>query len=163
MITASKLGGFFAAHAIWCVSDGETLIPMLAYTTADDERKMERLVVNDDLGASVEFGKEKLEANGMDANDAVLLYDGRIPVGREKLDAIIVEMRAYFSPGSEAIMAVPYTPKSSGRFRVHKPKLLGWKNCDDFDMNAALQAFFDGVSEHEKGAKVWNDCLDESK
>jgi hypothetical protein len=163
MITASKLDGFFAAHAVWCVSDGETLVPMLAYTTADDERKMERLVINDDLAASVAHGKEKLESNEMDANDAVLLYDGRIPIGKEKVDAIIVEMRAYFSPGSEAVMAVPFTPKAAGRFRVHKPKLLGWTNCDDFDMDAALQSFFEGVNSHDKGAKIWNDCLDESK
>ena len=163
MITASKLAGFFAAHAIWCVSDGETLTPMLAYTTEDDERKMERLVVNDDLEASVAYGKEKLKSNEMDANDAVLLYDGRIPLGNEKVDAIIIEMRAYFSRDSEAVMAVPYTPKQSGEFRVHKPKLVAWKNCDDFDMNAALQSFFEGVDGHEKGAKIWNDYLDESK
>jgi len=162
MITASKLSGFFAAHAIWCVSDGETLTPMLAYTTADGERKMERLVVADDLAASVAFGKKKLESNEMDANDAALLYDGRISLGNKKVDTIIIEMRAYFSPDSEAIMAVPYTPKASGRFLVHKPKLLAWKNCDDFDMNAALQSFFEGVDAHEKGSKIWNDCLDES-
>jgi hypothetical protein len=163
MITAFKLGGFFAAHAIWCVSDSEILVPMLACTTADDTRKMERLVVNNDLDASVAFGREKLESNEMDATDAVLLYDGRIPIDSEKIDAIIIEMRAYFSPSSEATMAVPYTPQSSGRFRVHKPKLLGWKNCGDFDMNAAIQSFFEGVAGHEEGAKVWNDCLDESK
>src|SRR5919205_914090 len=162
MITSFKLAGLFAAHAIWCVSDGDTLIPMLVYTTKDDEHKMERLV-DDDLEASVAHGKEKLKSNEMDANDAVLLYDGFIPSDNEKVDAIIVEISAYFSPDSEAVMAVPYTPKQTGKFRVHKPKLLGWKNCEDFDMNAALQSFFDGVDEHEKGAKIWNDCLDESK
>src|SRR5690348_5143304 len=130
MITASELAGYFAAHAIWCVSDGDTLTPMLAYTTENNERRMERLIVNDDLAASVAYGKEKLASNEMDANDAVLLFDGRIPVGGQKLDAIIIEMRAYFSPDSEAVIAVPYTPMSSGRFRVHKPKLLGWKDCD---------------------------------
>lgn len=163
MITASQLAGFFAAHAIWCVSDGETLIPMLAYTSSDDGRKMERLVINDDLEASVAYGKEKLESNQMDANDAVLLYDGRIPIDKGKVDAIIIEMRAYFSPGSEAIIAVPYAPKGSGKFRVYKPKLLAWTNCDDFDMNAALQSFFEGVDSHEMGSKIWNDCLDQSK
>src|SRR3974390_631464 len=142
MITAFKLAGYFAAHAIWCVSDGETLIPMLASTTEDDERKRERLVVNDDLEASVAYGKKKLGSNEMDANDAVLLYDGRIPAGAEKLDAIINEMRAYFSPSSDVVMAVPYTPRTSGKFLVHKPKLLGWKNCEDFDMNAAIESFF---------------------
>ena len=163
MITASKLAGFFAAHAIWCVSDSETLTPIFAHTNEDDERQMERLFINDDLEASVAFGKEKLLSNLMNANDAVLLYDGRITIGNEKVDAIIIEMRAYFSPGSEAIMAVPYTPKASGEFRVHKPKLLAWKNCEDFDMSAALESFFEGVDSHEKGAKVWNDCIDESR
>ena len=75
MITVSRLAGFFAAHAIWCVSDGETLTPILAYTTADDERKMERLVIKNDLAASVAYGQQKLKSNDMDANDAVLLYD----------------------------------------------------------------------------------------
>jgi quercetin dioxygenase-like cupin family protein len=42
MITASKLADSFAAHAIWCVSDGESLVPMLAYTTEDDNRKHQR-------------------------------------------------------------------------------------------------------------------------
>jgi hypothetical protein len=162
MITVFKLGGFFAAHAIWCVSDSEILVPMLTYTTAHDQRRMERLVGND-LEGCVAYGKKKLESNEMDADDAVLLFDDRIPIGKEKVDAIIIEMRAYFSPGSEAIRAVPYTPKTSGEFRVHKPKLLQWKDCEDFDMNAALQSFFDGVHAHEKGAKIWNDCLDESK
>ena len=99
----------------------------------------------------------------MDANDAVLLYDGRITVDEEKLDAILIEMRAYFSPQSEAILAVPYTPASSGRFRVHKPKILCWENCEDFDMNTAIQAFFAGVDNHEKGSRVWADALDETK
>jgi hypothetical protein len=162
MITAFRLAGFFAAHAIWCVSDGETLIPMLAYTTEQDERKMERLVSNDPA-AAVASGKQRLESNEMEANDASLLYDGRITLGQEKVDAIIIEMRTYFAPDSAAVLAVPYTPKQSGNFRVHKPKLLGWTDCEDFDMNASFQAFFEGVAGHEKGAKIWNDCLDESK
>ena len=162
MITASELAGFFAGHAIWCVSDGDTLIPMLAYTNEDDERKMERLV-HDDLADAVEFGKEKLASNEMDANDGVLLYDGRITVEGEKLDAIIIEMRAYFSPDSEAVMAVPYTPRTTGQFRVHKPKLLAWEQCEDFDLDHAIESFFNGVAGHEKGSVVWNQCLDESK
>src|SRR4051794_3283327 len=140
MITASKLAGFLAAHAIWCVSEGATLIPILAYTTEDDQRKMERLVIGDDLDAPVPHGKERLESKEMAAMEHVLLNDGRSLIGREKVDASIIEMRAYFSADSEAVMAVPYTPKDAGAFRVHKPKLLGWKKCDDFDMHAALDS-----------------------
>jgi hypothetical protein len=161
-IAASELAGFFAAHAIWCVSDGATLIPMLAYTTEDAQRKMERLA-HDDLRAAVEYGKRKLESNEMNANDAALLYDGRITVADQKPDAIIIEVRTYFSPDSRVVMAVAYTPKSDGQFRVHKPKLLAWHRCEDFDQTSALESFFQGVAAHEKGAEIWNKYLDESK
>ena len=95
----------------------------------------------------------------MDATGAVLLYSGRLPVGQKKLDAIIVEMRAYFSPESEVVMAVPYTPRTAGAFRVHKPKLLAWLNCDDFDVQEAMQSFFEGSANITRaggfGTIVW--------
>lgn len=162
MISAAELAGVFAAHAVWCVSDGDTLIPMLAYTTEHNERNMERLVMNDP-GAAVEYGRQKLASNEMDANDAVLIYDGRITWNEEKLDTLILEMRAYFSPDSSAMIAIPYTPKSKGRFRVHKPKVLAWDNCDDFDLDHAFESFWTGVAGHEKGAAIWKSSLDESK
>jgi hypothetical protein len=31
-------------------------------------------------------------------------------------------------------MPCPHAAKS-GRFRVHKPKLVEWRECDDFDMS----------------------------
>ncbi len=162
MIAASELAGYFAAHAIWCVSDGVTLIPMLAYSKGD-ERQMERMA-HEELSEAVEIGKEKLELNPMDAEDAVLAYDGRITIEDEKLDAILLELRAYFTPASKAVIAIPYTPKSRRMlFRVHKPKLLEWEQCDDFDIDAVFEAFFNGVSDHDKGFEIWNKCLDESK
>ena len=162
MIIAFELAGFFAAHAIWCVSDSQTLVPMLAYSQADGGRQLERLALND-LEAAVSAGRVKLASNEMHATDAVLLFDGRIPLGDGKSDAIVIEIRAYSSPKSEAVVAVPYTPWSAGAFRVHKPKLLGWANCQDFDINAVFDSFFKGVGGHEKGTAVWNTCLDESK
>ncbi len=161
MITAFEIAGTFAAHAVWSLSDGETLTPMLAYTTEEDERRMERLV-HDELGAAVEHGKQRLTSNDMDANDAVLVYDGRITIDDEKHDALILEMRAYFEPDAAAILAVPYTPKASGQFRVDTPKLLAWENCDDFDLEHAFSSFFDGVAGHEKGAAIWAQSFDDS-
>jgi hypothetical protein len=162
MITASELAGFIAAHAIWCVSDADGLVPMVAFTTEDGQRKLERLVF-DDAGAAVEHGRKRLEDDPLSANDGVLAYDGRITVEGGKLDAIILEMRSYGFPRAKAAIAVPYTPASSGRFRVHRPKLVEWQECDDFDMDAAFEAFFRGVDSHEQGAKVWNTALDQSK
>src|SRR3954471_23566993 len=93
MITASELAGFIAAHALWCVSDADGLVPMVAFTTQDGERKLERLVF-DDAGAAVEHGRRRLENDPFSANDGVLAYDGRIGVEGGKLDAIILEMRS---------------------------------------------------------------------
>lgn len=163
MIQAAKLGGFFAAHAVWSVSDGEMLIPMLAYQSGDEDRQMIRLA-GEDAAQSVEIGRAKLEQNDSDADDAALFYDGFITIDSEKLDAIIIEMRAYFAPDARAMLAVPYTPPRDGsEFRVHRPKLVVWENCGDFDIDAALEAFFEGVDAHEQGAAVWASALDESK
>lgn len=162
MITASELAGFIAAHAIWCVSDADGLTPMVAFTTEDGKRELERLAF-DDASAAIEHGRKRLEEDPFSADDGVLAFDGRITVDGGKLDAIILEMRSYAFPWAKAAIAVPYTPASSGRFRVHKPKLVEWHGCDDFDQDAAFEAFFRGVDSHERGAEVWNAALDQSK
>lgn len=41
------MAGFFAAHGVWSVSDGATLIPLLGYEQVDGERGMDRLVFDD--------------------------------------------------------------------------------------------------------------------
>ena len=161
MITTSELAGFVAAHAIWCVSQADGLTPMLAHTALDEQRTMTRLVY-DEAVAAIAAGREQLAVNPMDANDAVLVYDGRIDGPDGKIDAIILEMRCYAFPSAEATIAVPYTPKSSGAFRVHQPVLARWQECDDFDVDTAFQAFFHGVDSHADGAAVWNAALDES-
>jgi hypothetical protein len=43
MEAATELAGFFAAHAVWSVSDGETLIPLLGYEAGDGMRQLVRL------------------------------------------------------------------------------------------------------------------------
>lgn len=162
MIAAFRLAGALAAHAVWCVADGEMLTPMLGHTDRDGGTHMDRIVMQD-LEASVALGRQKLLSNAADADDGVLVFDGRIPIDGKKLDAIILEIRTYFSPRSEATMAIPYRPKQFLRpFRIHKPKLLQWQNCDDFEVSVAVQSFFQGVDGHAKGAAIWNAALDQS-
>ncbi|EAQ78137.1 hypothetical protein [Blastopirellula marina] len=160
MIAAAELGGFFAAHAVWCVSDGDLLIPILAYATPDGEREMERLE-HDDLEVAVKAGVERLEANEMEADDGVFVFDGRVTINEVTHDAIILEHRAYLWPESKLIVAVPYVPVESGAFKVHRPMLLAWEKCDDCDPDTAMKSFFHGVAEHEKGAEVWKTCFEE--
>jgi len=160
--TASELAGFIAAHAIWCVSDADGFTPMLGFAMADGQRQLERLIT-DDVASAVQQGWQRLADERLSANDGVLACDGRIRVVDGKLDAILLEMRSYAFPWAKATIAVPYSPRSSGRFRVHRPKLVEWHECEDFDLDAALEAFFRGVAAHQHGARVWNTTLDESK
>ena len=162
MQTAFELAGFFAAHGIWCVSDGSPLTPMLAYTAANGERQMLRLA-HEDLEQAVSAGKQQLADNEVNANDAALIFDAVIHVDGESLDSLIVEIRSYISPHSEAVLAIPFSPPGEGPFRIHKVKLVEWKGCEDFDMEAAFEAFFQGVEGHEQGASIWEQSLDESK
>ncbi len=161
MIDTARLGGFFAAHAIWSVSDGETLIPMLAIEDANGEQAMTRFE-GEELGACVAEAQSRLESNESGSVRAAVLYDARIMLAHGKQDAIVVEMRVYAHPEAFATMAVPYTPKDPDGFKVHRPKLLAWDGCDAFDMQEALESFFVGVEAHEHGSKVWGECLDES-
>ncbi len=161
MIKAFELAGAFAAHAIGSIAEGDALIPMLAYTNEDDERQMERLVF-EGSGAAVEYGQQRLSSNAMDANDAALLYDGQIVDDGKKTDALIIELRTYFSPRSVATIAIPYTPKGDGPFQIHKPCVMVWEHCEDFDLDHAFGWFFDGVESHEEGSKVWRASFDGS-
>lgn len=160
MLKAFELGGFFAAHTVCSVSDGKgMLIPILAYTTEQGEKKMERLV-SEDLQSSVDLGRKKLVSNPMDANDASLIFLGRMTMEEGKTDAIIIELRSYFSPGSKAMLAIPYRlPEGPNKFKIFKPKILEWEKCEDFELNQAMGCFFEGVDDHQTGSVVWFNAL----
>ena len=119
-------------------------------------------MVFDDAGAAVEHGRKRLEEDPFSTDDGVLAYDGRITVEGGKLDAVVLELRSYGFPWpgrrSGSVHARQLRPVSGPQ-----AKLVEWNECDDFDMDAAFEAFFRGVNSHEQGAQVWNAALDESK
>ena len=162
MQAAAELAGFFAAHAVWSVSDGETLIPLVAYETADGKRQMNRLAA-ERLEDGAARGKEWMAKPPERAVRAVLVYDGYITVKTDKIDALLVTMRDYTRGAAEITMAVPYRPASDAKgFAVHRPKFLGFKGAEP-DWQAIGTALWAGIAQHEKGAAVWNKHLDESK
>lgn len=163
MLKAATLAGFIAAHAVWSVSDGETLIPIYAYQDRLGERSIER-IITDRLEEAVELGKNKLEANTADASAGVLIYDARIMISNEKIDSLIIEFRSYGEQPGNVTLAIPYTPKSEhSDFAVHRLKLVDASEHLEDEIVEILEAFFGGVDEHEKGALVWQQHLEESK
>jgi hypothetical protein len=47
MRETARLVGFFAAHGIWSIGDGETLVPILGYEQPGGIRGMDRLITGD--------------------------------------------------------------------------------------------------------------------
>jgi hypothetical protein len=157
-----ELAGFFAAHAVWCVADGATLIPLGAHLNGAGERQMSRFAA-DRLEEGVQKGHEWLASLPADVEDAVLIYDGYVTLGSWRTDALMVEVRSK-APAAELTMALPYRhADDKAGFAVYRPKFMSHTGSGAPDYAALGEAFFRGVDQHEQGAKVWNAHIDESR
>lgn len=161
MELAANLAGFLTAHAVWCVSDGETLIPLMGCETSNGERQMHRFTA-DRIEEGVRQGQERLARNLEGVIRAALIYDGFITLPTGRLDALLIDIRDHSLPPRSLLMAVPYRPSSSPQgFAVHRPKFLSFAGPEP-DFQAVGSAFFQGVDSHDKAAPVWSRHLDES-
>jgi hypothetical protein len=155
--------GFFAAHAVWSVSDGEVLVPIYAYVDAQGQRHMERLEA-DDLAQATADGRSRLENNPYKASYAVLIVDAFITLSSGKTDALLVEGRYYGSGAVDLTMAIPCKPAKDGaKFVVYRPKIYAASTNDQTKLQAIMESFWEGVDTHEKAADVWNRHLDQSQ
>lgn len=154
-----KLAGYFAAHAIWCVEDGDTLVPIFAYKTPEFERASERLVVlTEDQSAYVEFLLQRISTNSKNAEVAVILFDTKVPINNRNVNAISLEMRCYQIPDFKVSIAIPYQPKKwlFGRFTVLTPNVSVSNTKVIPNLHEELRAFTDGIRQHPKYSKFWS-------
>jgi hypothetical protein len=154
--------GFFAAHSVWCASEGETLVPLLGFERRGGEREMIRFAA-DLLEKGVEQGRQWLDSNPDGAIHAVLIYDGFVTLESGKTDALVCLAVQYQRTRSRFTMVVPYRSANSTQgFAVFRPKFV------DFDgpspnYGEMGDAFFRGVDKDEMGAAVWNRSIDQSR
>ena len=162
MHDTARLAGFFAAHGIWSVSEGATLIPMLGFEHADGGRGMDRFVT-DDIGDGANTGMEALHRNQRSAARAVLVVDGYVHLEYGKTDSLIVSAMEYGASGLSMTVAVPYRPQPSPLgFAIYHPKFLEISGVEPDDYQTLGEAFFDGVDSHENAAEIWNAHYDPS-
>jgi hypothetical protein len=159
MIETARLAGFFAAHGVWCVSEGETLIPLLGYQHADGEYGMDRLMF-DDFTEGARAGQDALADGDPSWVGAVLVADGYIHLDQGKTDALLIEAVQYGPYRQSMQVAIPYRPAERG-FAVHKPKFMDI-DCDDPNLGPLGEAFFVGAASHTEANAVWEAHLDES-
>ena len=162
MERAVELAGFFAAHGIWCVSDGEPLTPMLAQESAANGRNMLRFA-SEQLEDGVAQARAHLDSNPDHSDHAALVYDGYITLSTGRTDALFVVIRSYATPAATLPLAVRYrNAESSDGFAVHRPKFLDWQGKSDPDYQALGAAFFRGVDAHDEASVVWAEHSDDS-
>lgn len=163
MYEIARMAGFFAAHGVWSVSDGETLIPLLGYADADGTHGMDRLMF-DDVADAAKAGQEALEAGRNGRVRAVLVADAYLHLEAGRIDALIIDAVEYLPARRSVKMAVPYRPRATPEgFAVYRPKFIEDTGFNEPDYAALADSFFAGVDSHEQAAAVWNaHLIDES-
>ena len=154
---AARHAGFFSAHSVWCVAEGETLIPMRVHPGADGKASMTRLL-SDDPRKAIAEAKARLSQDVARHGASILLYDTFVTLDNWRTDAILIEAHA---GTSQLVIAVPYRNAMSNEgFAVYKPKFV---ECPPEAVQEIGRHFFDGVEDHEHGNAVWTKFIDQSR
>jgi len=150
-----KMAGEKAVHAVWSVSDGEILVPILGVLDQGNDVSMERIAFSDSEEA-IAYGYGKLDANESNAKGAVFIMDGFVTLDEGRFDALIVQIRGYDDYEMACTLALPYRPDSHEKgFAIYRPKLLEYPEEAQASQEANLDAFFDGIEGHELAYPVW--------
>lgn len=156
MTGLAEFAGYFAAHGIWCVSDDEVLIPMLAWEDAAGKRNLERHEGENREAAYRALGR--LDQNPSGAARGVTVIDSFVTKDGVRRDALVLDARQYGEPELRVLFVVPYRTKADGGFGVYPP-LIGERSVEGWgalrDSGPELDAFLRGVMSHEKGFAVW--------
>lgn len=150
--------GFFAAHGIWQVQDGENVIPLLS-VQKNNVRNFERYE-GESYEQALDKAKTAIKKKANDFSYSLLAYDGFITLNDEKHEAIIIEATDSTTPNSTISMAVPYrSAKSELGLAIYKPKVL---SSTTPDLNLFLNDFWKGAESHTKAIEFWDKYSDQS-
>jgi hypothetical protein len=160
LASATELAGFFLAHAVWSVSEGETLVPILALER-DRKRSFHR-IENERYEDAVTQGKEWLAENPEDAERAVLVFDGYFTLDSHRKDALVAEIVDYGQTPEKLRIILPYRhANAKDGFAVYRPK-IDRDDLNDADLRLIAEALWRGVDSHAQGSAVWSKYLDQT-
>jgi hypothetical protein len=151
-----KMAGHTAAHAIWSISDGDTLMPILGVIDTNNESSMIRLEVSE-VEKAIEYGKKYHEKNQKNSKGAAFVCDGYVELEEGKIDSLIVRVEGFDAFKSNLSIALPYRPCSDEKgFAVYRPKIMDNPQEYPERLQDYMNAFFDGLEGHEQGSEIWN-------
>lgn len=163
---AAELGGYFVAHAVWCIERGAVLAPLVGYErviSTEGERAFARLRFDAlDQNEAIRNAEQWIEENGHDLARAVLVHDGFFTWLGVRRDALFARMLDFGRPRRSLEVVIPYRhARDEGGFAIHRPKLVRSVNLPE-KLAPILQALYRGIDAHDEGGKSWSRHLDPS-
>ena len=145
-----QLAGLALAHALWCVSEGQGLAPLI-FAEKDGQRRLIQLG-NERLADGVAAGQKLLLDDPEQFDRAVLVYDGTVTLEETPSDALVAELVAYRVARRGRVL-LRYQDLKSEAFLVRPPNFVF--SPPPHDALAATEAFHRGLQSHAQGRAVY--------
>lgn len=151
-----KMAGAVTSHALWSVSDGAILSPLLGFLEADRSHRMERVMTGS--AQAVAYGSAKLDALPSGTLGAVFVKDGVVTLPSGRTDTLIVDVRFAGEVSKRLQILVPYrNARHPHGFAIHRLKLSDKDGVSDDLVAGLFDAFVTGLASHEQGARLWKE------
>jgi hypothetical protein len=162
MIETSRFAGFVASHAIYLVSQGNSLtVPLLVLEKAKGNPQFIQVTGTSSQEAVARAGR-LLERPAKGVVRAVMVFEAYLNLPPGKTDAIFLQACQYRPKEQQLQVAVPFRlPTSPDGFAVFRPKFIAYE--DEVPSADLLAAFLKGTSLHPAGHAVWVRHLAESR
>lgn len=151
-----KMAGYYGAHAIWSVADGETLIPMLGYLATNNRTSMQRLAM--ESAAAFALAETQLSSPGADNRGVVFIRDAVIKLASGKTDSLALDVAFTDRPAVRLQVLIPYRhAQHPAGFAVHRLQVTRADGIPEGDIQGLINAFVDGIDSHPQGGALYRE------
>ncbi|MEM7423372.1 MAG: hypothetical protein AAF334_06580 [Pseudomonadota bacterium] len=149
-----EFAGYFFAHATWSIDGSDEVLTTIgAEVCSDGSLRMARIEAPT-VEESVDHALAWLEDDGHDSTARIVIYDGYVPIGEERCDALIGHLRDFEAMIGDVIVTIAYRRDSSDRIHVVQ-KTFGIAPGLKTSPDAAARSFQTGIERHADGLPIW--------
>lgn len=147
------MAGELTAHAIWNVSSGETLIPIIAQLKSDGTYSTQHFDM--DPAQAIALGEKTISNLDSKTLGASFIKDAPVTLETGKTDALTIDIR--FSDDTKKIrVLIPYRHAEHPEgFAVHRLQATQFEGISNDVVTSLANSFFDGINSHTEASKIW--------
>ncbi|MEM8593320.1 MAG: hypothetical protein AAGF06_00675 [Pseudomonadota bacterium] len=145
------MAGFFTSHAVWNVSSGDQLIPLMGTLSHSGTKDMIRFM------AEPELAEKAMDDMSDSVAGMAFIQDGLVALDTGKTDALIVTIRFQQESHRCIRLLIPYRPVShDDGFLLNTLQVSALDGFDETDVSWIIDSFFIGLEQHTEGRTVWS-------